>query len=659
MSFATLALARPRPARLGQVSLPRRQAKSYYASPVDWRDEVLYFLLVDRFSDGQEAGRPLLDRTNLAPARPAAAGGEPWRWDRWAQSGGERWQGGTLKGVTSKLGYLKQLGITAIWLSPVFTQRGHYDTYHGYGVQDFLDVDPRFGDRKDLVELVAAAHQTGIRVILDIIFNHSGNNWTYAGHEQGDPPYTSGRHAFGKWRGDQGQAIDSLGSGADGVWPQELQNPDCYTRAGAGNIAAEGGIDDPHAEHRRTDFDGMRDFNLDAPGGLGNLAACFKYWIALTDCDGFRLDTLKHVSKEQARNFCGSIKEFAANLGKTDFFLLGEIAGGDRFQDAYLDAAARNLNAALDIGSMRPVLEGVAKGLTHPSAYFNGFNPTDEDLMGSHRNLGTRHVSVLDDHDHVMGPNKLRVAANASCEHQVVAGVALQLLTLGIPCLYYGTEQALAGAPPEARPWLPDWDRSDKFLREALFGPRHPRGSGRAGLAGGPAGLDSGLPGFGPFGTAGRHGFDPQYHVYRRIAALAALRREYPALRYGRQYLRRIALLGWGYDFHGPGELIAWSRILDDEEVLCVLNAHGTESRGADATVEASFYGGGSALTVIHNSAQHAAGGGYAGTHPKDATVPVRWTADGRAFVELRGVGPAEIVVLTNRPVADAGAIGP
>ncbi len=62
---------------------------------------------------------------------------------------------------------------------------------------------------------------------------------------------------------------------------------------------------------------------------LTNLARCYEYWIALTDCDGFRIDTLKHVSLEEARNFCGTIKEFAGNLGKSDFFLVGEIAGGD------------------------------------------------------------------------------------------------------------------------------------------------------------------------------------------------------------------------------------------------------------------------------------------------------------------------------------------
>jgi hypothetical protein len=283
---------------------------------------------------------------------------------------------------------------------------------------------------------------------------------------------------------------------------------------------------------------------------------------ALTDCDGFRIDTLKHVTPEQARNFCGAIREFAANLGKLNFLLLGEIAGGDRAQDFYLDALERNVSAALDIGEMRLALDRVAKGLGRPGEYFDRFDPGDV-IMGSHRNLGDRHVSILDDHDHVFG-EKLRFSSDASSEHQVVAGVVLQLFTLGIPCVYYGTEQAFAGPEPSERRWLPDWGRSDRYLREAMFGPEHPRRNGASGLAAGPGSLDDELPGFGPFGTAGRHCFDPSHPAYRRIAACAALREQYPVLRHGRQYQRQLSTeesQGSGsFRFPDSSQLVAWSR---------------------------------------------------------------------------------------------------
>jgi len=136
MGFIEDTLAAPRPDALAALDLPRRQ--QYHPSPDSWQDEIVYFLLVDRFSDGAEGNRPPLDRTKLADARPDQTGGQPWQWLTWALSGSDRFQGGTLSGVTSKLDYLQELGITAVWLSPVFRQRGHLDTYHGYGIQDFL-----------------------------------------------------------------------------------------------------------------------------------------------------------------------------------------------------------------------------------------------------------------------------------------------------------------------------------------------------------------------------------------------------------------------------------------------------------------------------------------------------------------------------------------
>ena len=293
MSFSDSNLALPRPASVREISLPRRE--SYHPSPSDWRDEVLYFLLPDRFSDGREAGRPQLDRTNPGAARPPG-----FRFDRWAESGGGRYQGGTIEGVRSKLGYLKGLGVTAIWVGPVFKQRMFGNTFHGYAIQDFLDVDPRFGTRQDLVELVSEAHAEGLRVILDVIFNHSGCNWNY-GNGQRTPAYKPfpGFYEKGPWFDSDENPIATLGPGdADaGVWPVELQQDDYYTRAGTGNLGA-GNIDDPNAEFRRTDFIELRDINFDGTQALDDLARCYKYWIALADCDGFRLDTLKHVSQE-------------------------------------------------------------------------------------------------------------------------------------------------------------------------------------------------------------------------------------------------------------------------------------------------------------------------------------------------------------------------
>jgi glycosidase len=645
MGFRDIVLGQPRPASVWGVPLPRRER--FFPSPADWRDEVLYFLLPDRFNDGQESGRPLLDRSDLRGARPPG-----FRFDRWAQGGGERWQGGTIRGIRSKLDYLNGLGVTTLWVGPVFKQRGHLDTYHGYAIQDFLEVDPHFGTRQDLVDLVDAAHQKGLRVILDIIFNHSGHNWDYVDGE--NPPYRPwpGFYQKGPWLDSKGHLVPVIAGDDDGAWPTELRADDYYTRAGKGSLAA-GDINDPEAEHKRTDFDGsFRDFNYDDPDALDDVARCFKYWIALTDCDGFRLDTLKHVSQEQGRNFCGTVKEFAANLGKANFFLVGEVAGSDGDAQRYRDVLGRNLNATLDIGQSRRTLHAVAKGLTAPSDYF-GMLAAWDPVFGSHRNAGELHVSVLDDHDHVSG-DKVRFSSDAASDHQVVAAVAIQLFSLGIPCVYYGTEQAFAGPEKALRDqFLPDYNVGtpppDKYLREAMFGPEHPRLSGRAGLQTGAQGLDQNLPGFGPFGTAGRHCFNPQSPAYVRIGALTATRAKYPVLRYGRQYQRQLSNFGAPFVYPPGGELIAWSRILDEEEALCVVNGHGTDSRGGQVVVDGRLNGGmGAFFEIAANSAQ-AAIPGFAEPHPIGEHLPVQFR-DGTAFVEIQPIRASEVLVLVNRP---------
>jgi glycosidase len=643
--FVAALLAQTVPTSLSDVDLPRR--RDFHASPGDWRDEVLYFLLVDRFSDGHEAARPLLDRADLARDRPNAPDGQAWRWDRWAQSGGERFQGGTISGVESKLDYLAGLGVSAIWLSPVFKQRGHIDSYHGYGLQNFLDVDPRFGTRAELVSLVDAAHARGIRVILDVIFNHSGHNWNYPG-DQESPAFRPfpGFYDFGGFRDRNGAALAGAPAESEaGVWPSELQAAQNYTRAGKGDLGA-GNLDDAHAEHKRTDFETLRDFALDTPGVLERLVRCFQYWIALTDCDGFRIDTLKHVSFEEGRNFCGAIKEFAANLGKSNFFLVGEVAGGDFAQDRYLDVLGQNLDAALDIGGMRLTINGVAKGLQPGSDYFAGFDPGNAE-MGSHRNLGSRHVSIVDDHDHVFG-QKIRFSSEAASEAQIVAATALQLFTLGIPCIYYGSEQALAGPEASERKFLPGWKGNDRYLREAMFGPRHPRSAGRAGLP--PAAPDPSLPGFGAFGTAGAHCFDTAFSTYRALAALTAVRSAFPALRKGRQYLRPVSIFDGPFVLRGAGEIVAWSRILSDEEVVVVVNAHGESARGGDVIVDASLNPGGASFSVVANTAQTIQGNAAGIAHPIGSQWPVLRRPDGSAFLQLRGLPPSAVVLLTNRP---------
>jgi glycosidase len=563
-------------------------------SPADWRDQILYFLLPDRFSDGAEATRPLFSGN---PAAHPPASISAW------MSGGVVFQGGTIAGIQSKLPYLKGLGVTALWIGPVFKQRKDLQTYHGYGIQNFLDVDPRFGTRQDLRSLVDAAHALGLYVILDIIYNHSGNNFFYA-DEAGGPvetrPYRfEPAYKRSHWRSSTGAPITAIAGPDDGVWPTEFQVDRFYTLAGS---IRDGHFDpepwehrlDPRTEFRRGDFFSLKDLrtqerkpfvqDADASAVLGALIKLYQYWIALTDCDGFRVDTVKHVSFEASRNFCGAIHEYAESIGKENFLVLGEVAGGAEITRDYLEVFGRNLDAALDLGGPMDVLTQTMKGFGDPRTFFSQFG--GHDALGTHREVGRYHVSVLDDHDMISRNPKRRFCAGGGVSAQQVAHVTgMQLTTLGIPCIYYGTEQAFDGSETRHDATVQPLENqrpphADRYVREAMFG--------RV---------------FGAFQTSGCHFFDPNHPTYLRIAAIARVVTRTDsigmALRRGRQYPRDVAFNGT-YLPPQQGELVAWSRVLFQREVVVAVNTNGAAKRGGFVTVDRGLHPPGSTLNVLY-----------------------------------------------------------
>ena len=157
--------ARTRQTKAVTVDGTSRTVRSPFPSPGDWRDRWIYFLLLDRFNNPAQA-----------PQGP--------EWNRRFDFR----HGGTFKGVQAQLGYLEQLGARAIWLSPVL-KNAKPDTafnYHGYGIQDFLNLDERFASdgtqstaEGELVELIDEAHARGMFVVLDIVLNHTARVFDY------------------------------------------------------------------------------------------------------------------------------------------------------------------------------------------------------------------------------------------------------------------------------------------------------------------------------------------------------------------------------------------------------------------------------------------------------------------------------------------------
>ncbi|MFO0927488.1 MAG: alpha-amylase family glycosyl hydrolase, partial [Gemmataceae bacterium] len=507
-------------------------------------------------------------------------------------------------------------------------------TYHGYGIQNFLEIDPRFGTRQDLRDLVDAAHDRGMYVILDVIFNHTGNNFFYRDEItgearetmpfRGDPPY----QILG-WRDKNGQCATRPIDIEDGVWPIEFQNPDWYARRGSiGRWEAGPGEDplSPSVEYRRGDFFDLKDLDTENPQALGALALAYIYWIALSDCDGFRIDALKHVSRMASRRFCGWVREYAVSIGKENFLLTGEITDAQMAVD-YLEVPGLNLGAALDITGTPTALAGMVKGQVDPAAFMSAY--ADNTPGGLYRRVGVYYISVVDDHDMSCRPRKERFAANNSIParyEQSAHLVGVQLTIPTIPSIYYGTEQAFDGNEGY-HDYTIDARRfgEDRYIREDMFG--------------GP---------FGAFCTRGCHFFDPNHPTYRRIAALARVRNRKDsvglALRRGTAYGREVCRDGQTFAMAVPrGEVVAWALLMFNREVTVALNTHGAEPRGADVTVDSFLNPAGTHLRVLYRgdwSDEQLA------NPPEDETVPVTHHPDGRASVRV-DLPPAGMILLT------------
>jgi glycosidase len=584
--------------------------RPFFPSPAAWEDQVLYFMMLDRFSDGREQGYRANDGTTVGdgttpPFRPPDAGdaiGSEEDARHWREAGA-RWVGGTLKGLTSKLGYLHRLGVTAVWVSPVLKQVAFQETYHGYGIQNFLDVDPHFGTRDDLREMVRVAHDHGIYVILDIILNHVGNvfgyepdrHWTrneqtgewfldprWDGHpyrvkgfhdEQGDPSLPFQRldppHRDAAWP-----------NGA--IWPAEFQEPPLYTQKGRISNWEH------YPEYLDGDFFDLKDITL-GHGGLDTyrpspalLALCqvCKFWIAFADVDGFRVDTVKHMDPGATRLFAAVIHEFAQSLGKEKFYLIGEITGGR--ERAFTTLEETGLDAALGISDEPGKLEGLIKGEVNPEEYFDLFRNSLLVRKESHVWFRNKVVTILDDHDQVRkGENKARFCAgDAAWPKLVLNALALNATTLGIPCFYYGTEQRFDGA-----------GGNDRYIREAMFGGT-----------------------FGAFRSRERHFFDEEGPVYQELAKILALRKDKIGLRRGRQYLREIS--GDGESFGLPRliggrmrSVVPWSRLFDNRELLLAINTDPDGPTTAWVIVDNDLHPAGDRLRCLHSTEEGQVGG--------------------------------------------------
>jgi glycosidase len=524
------------------------------------------------------------------------------------------YQGGKFSGVQQQLAYIKSLGAGAIWLSPVLKNLPFdQGSYHGYGIHDFLRAEPLFATNpanadNELRSLVDAAHQAGLYVIFDIVLNHTGDVFAYNG--QSSAPYSSAplpvqwRDAAGNPRPQYPDIAAIPNPPADAlVWPSELQKNQFFRRQGN---------PDPSGDDTVGDFASLKQMVTADPGLQAFLIRAYQYAIARYDIDGFRIDTLRYLKGNLAQLFGNSMREFALAIGKKNFFTFGEVLDGSAEADiarfigrntsAGVDAEGQvGVDAALDYPLFN-TLKPAVKGFSAPAAVAGMYNyrkQVEAQILSSHGDATRYFVTFLDNHDMKARIRYVQPGNEHQFDDQVTLGIACLYALPGIPCVYYGTEQGLHGSG------------TDPAVREALWG------------------IAPGFPQNAPF--------------YADFQKIVAVRNTEPALRYGRFYFRPVSgdSVNFGVSPFSGG-VMAWSRILNDQEVLVVANTNTVQSQSVDAILEITLSAPGAAPRVLYSNKTSPAAPGLVRTLTQVAVAEVDGTT---------GSGPLNATRVTLQPM--------
>lgn len=507
------------------------------------QDEVIYFMLADRFANGD----PSNDRGGIAGGK-MDHGFDP------TDEG--FYHGGDLAGVMQRLDYIQGLGATAIWLAPIFRNKPvqgepgrEFSGAHGYWITDFTAVDPHFGDEATMKALVAAAHARGMKVYLDIVTNHTADVIRYRECPKNDCGYRSrADYPFTRRGGVEGPVIND---GFDGTNFDRLTRPDYaytpYVPAGEETVKVPAWLNDPIYYHNRGDstfrgessldgdFAGLDGLMTEHPQVVSGMIDIFGGWIDRYGIDGFRIDTARHVNPEFWQAFVPAMLERAAARGIPNFHIFGEVFDRD---PAVLARFTRvdGFPAVLDFGFQSVVTDVVARD--KPTEMLAQLYDADANYEGGAA-AATQLPTFLGNHDMGRIGNFILVAKPDIADDELLArsrlAHAIMMFTRGVPTLYYGDEQGFTG------------DGGYGGSRQDMFATQVPQYADDRIIGG------------------RREPFDTEAPLYRAIAEMAALRADHPTLRRGRQLVRHSG--------EGPG-LFAVSRFSEEAEgeTLIVFN---------------------------------------------------------------------------------------
>jgi neopullulanase len=492
------------------------------------QDEIIYFLLPDRFENGDPAN----DRGGLTGGR-LATGYDP------ADKG--YYHGGDLKGLLKRLDYIQGMGVTAIWVAPIFKNKpvqgppGQESAgYHGYWVTDFTSVDPHLGTNADFKVLVDAAHARGMKVYMDIITNHTADVIQYKScpvqacdyRSIADYPYQRRGGASGPpinpgFAGDSDRSPGNFAKLTNPNFAYEVEVPEAEK-----SVKVPAWLNDPLMYHNRGnsewrgesttygDFYGLDDLYTEHPRVVAGMIEVFGSWIDRFGIDGFRIDTAKHVNPEFWQAFVPAMLERAKARGIPNFHIFGEVFTSE-VDPALLAAHTRvdKLPAVLDFAFARAVIDtaGGSTGTDLLAKLFAG-----DSLYEGGAPAALQLPTFLGNHDagrFSMFVRRINPKADeAEVLDRVMLGHAMLLLLRGVPTIYSGDEQGFVS------------DEGDQGAREDMFASKVAVYN------------DNKL--LGTSKTTADANFDTDHPLYRLFATLSQVRKDTPALRRGRQLVR-------------------------------------------------------------------------------------------------------------------------
>ncbi|MEI8095983.1 MAG: alpha-amylase family glycosyl hydrolase [Spirochaetales bacterium] len=390
----------------------------------DWRDQIVYFVMTDRFFDGNTANSDQ-KKGEYDPTTNA------------------KFSGGDLAGVTQKLDYIKGLGATSLWITPPVANQwwspmDQYGGYHGYWAENFKEVDKHLGSLADYQLLSATLHKNGMYLIQDIVANHTGNFFKFDNPGDTDDPTNP------KWQPtvntgsvpilkptqkpfDQNDFTKAADRKADIYhWTPEIRNPNNKT------------------EMQNYQLSSLDDLNTENPVVINALIDSYNYWIKNVGVDAFRIDTVKYVPHDfwnvfhynEDKKYPGIIP-YAASLGKKDFFTFGEDYESSSPYGEKVDKTMASYLGTPDFPEL--------KSSINYSLYwdlrdvFQKGRPTDQ-LTARFKSQYKAFkdpsllINFIDNHDN----SRFLASADKTSMQQALAF----LYTIpGIPVVYYGTEQ--------------------------------------------------------------------------------------------------------------------------------------------------------------------------------------------------------------------------